>query len=91
MINVRYDCVELIYRLTIPQQDNKKSKHQSVQRSRNVASPILKELENDQRVPKTMRDRLKRIIAYEAERPRTVVLSDLDCLADLEISKKVST
>ena len=47
----------------------------------------MSELEDDRRVPETIKARLGAIRMYEAKRSRIVVLSDLDCLADLEISK----
>ena len=53
---------------------------------RQVASDVLKELQDDQKLPKGIQSKLKGIIEYEEKRLNSEDSLGLECLADLKVS-----
>jgi hypothetical protein len=53
---------------------------------RQVASDVLKELQDDQKLPKGIKSKLKGTIEYEEKRLNREDSLGLECLADLEVS-----
>lgn len=52
---------------------------------RQVASDVLKELQDDQKLPKGIQSKLKGIIKYEEKRLNSEDSLGLECLADLRV------
>jgi hypothetical protein len=61
------------------QEEFGESQHQSVEHYRQVASDVLKELQDDQKLPKGIQSKLKGIIEYGRR-------LGLECLADVKVS-----
>ncbi|KAH8650336.1 hypothetical protein BGZ60DRAFT_520552 [Tricladium varicosporioides] len=58
---------------------------------RQVASDVLKEPQDDRKLPKGIQSKLKGIIEYEEKRLNSKESLGLECLADLKVSGQAST